>query len=787
VAGEESDLVVVRVVPPSPLVSVDSMVTEDGRPGIRVGGRVYAVGGQSEMAAREPPGKPAALVQVLVLDRASLGFVSNRAFTDNDELEKALAGLDATKLVIAVLQKPALPGTEPLKGESLVQALAPIGFPKLIAKVPSAPFSAGSLSAIGVPQTNPGDADTHVDARGGAMTGYLTPDQWGNYGFVSPTLIPFSFPKQALDPSSPPTAGFEVTDYDPTTGKVAVERKFATHTPFVIDAGPAAEAMADFINQIPAGDPVGIRSFSSSGAGDHGNRIPPIQLGTVDPGQMTNLARAVAVAGGTRNAFNRIVFSEGPSDGTPVYALMGWAGAGEGGGQEVSLGVDNAGDRRPLPELSGLLRRDGQYRLRPVNVSFSGPVPDRLQQLVLRKPGSEAWPLENDPGAMRALAYLGDQDNRLGSDPRAAYWTHPGDESDWNNIALNIEGVRYPDKSDLGFTEREFHEAKAELLKELGWVGRVRNYMKVLSSPFNNGTAIKGWAETQTIADRIHLSAIPIDQGQSEIATRWTQLVSTILKGLGPLTDGFTTVLSAELDFTNWLAGANPDGTPGYDAVRVKADQLGATLVNQALAAQATYDRMGDIIVSDYHKLSVIGKNGGCDPAARGCDKEFSFTRQERASAVTGIARAVESLAYQKLVPLAYHVYQLNTDPRGIRDPGGPPDVGHYFCGVGLGIYNPFGDFPGLASRSLLQEIDPASLHNNRWDTFAMAVPGGFRAQHPPPQEILQRMFGPVSGSLDPMQGGLGISPTQLMTAAKHYSLYDTIPPDSGCNFTGGS
>ncbi len=773
-----SDSVTLSVLPPNPLVAVDTIVRSDDKPGIQVGGTTYP--------ATEPQSRPAAFVQVLVLDRRTLGEVSNDSYSDTDALEAALGKLDASKLVVAVLQK-AGPGagTGGLTGkDSLVQALAPIGFPAL-ADVSKTPLGGGDLSAIGVPKTNPGDADVHANATGGEMQGYLTPDQWRNYGFTSPTQTPFDFPPEPISSARPATAGFVVTDYDGITGAIRDQKVFTTNGDPPIDSAlGAVKDMSTFITGIPTGDPVSIRSFSNASEGS--GRLPLLRVGAVDTSSMGNLAGAVAGLGGSRNGINTVMFPEGPSSGTPMYALMGWAGAGEGNGQEVSLGVDGAEDRAALPELSGVLRRDSQYRLRPVEVTTSGQVSDTLQQLVVQKPGSEAWPLENDPAEMRALAYLGDQDNRLGSDPRAAYWTHEGDESEWNNIAAKIRDVVYPNGKEDQFTLAQFRQARNELVKELRWVGRVRGYLKVLSSPFSSGTALREWADVQNIADQVHLDGLDPNTG---VSVRWLQFTSILLKALGPFTSGVTTVFSASLDFGVWLAGANPDGTPGYDAFHVTADQLGSTVVDQALNAQATYESMGDIIVSDYHKLRVLGENGGCNPNASGCEKDFAFTKDDKAKSVAGVYRAVERLAYEKFVPLAERVYQLNTEPDFLPDPSRPPELGRYRCGevIHFTPFTPDRNFSPLTTVSLMQQLDSAHRIDNRWDTFVIgsAHKDGNYGIGPPPS-LVKRMFDPIPDSLNPKEGGLGISPTQLMTTAKHWGWENPDRPgQDDCDFKG--
>jgi hypothetical protein len=284
---------------------------------------------------------------------------------------------------------------------------------------------------------------------------------------------------------------------------------------------------------------------------------------------------------------------------------------------------------------------------------------------------------------------------------------------------------------------------------------------------------------------------LPPDAGVNQ---RWLQFTSILFKALGPFTFGATTVFSSALDFGVWLAGADPDGTSGYEAFHVKANELGKSVVDQALNAQATYSSMGDIIVSDYHKLRVIGQNGGCNPAASGCDKDFAFTKDDKAAAVAGIYRAVERLAYEKFVPLAYHVYELNTTTYPLPDPSRPPDVHHYRCGLYGGLhhtpFNPDRGFSALTSTSLQQEIDPGG-RDHRWQTFVIAK----AREHPqnslyaeaPPASMLKRMFDPIPDDLNPKQGGLGISQTQLMTTAKHWGWQSENDPGTGdnCDFGG--
>ena len=160
------------------------------------------------------------------------------------------------------------------------------------------------------------------------------------------------------------------------------------------------------------------------------------------------LAEAVAKAGGTRNAFNRTARQTGaPASGGATYTLVGWAGAGEGAGAEAAAGLDGAGD---VPLLSGVLRPGRDSEFRPAEVTYSAANPQLLQNLLLAKP-TGTWPLDDDPGAQRAISYLGSTDQRLGPDPRSAYWTQSFGESTTNSIIAGLKSVPYP--SDASFTQ----------------------------------------------------------------------------------------------------------------------------------------------------------------------------------------------------------------------------------------------------------------------------------------------------------------------------------------------
>jgi hypothetical protein len=768
-----SDTVTLSVVYATPLVSVHTI--PGGRPGIEVGGTTYP--------ANVPDGGPAAFVQVVVLERLTLARDSNTTYTNTDQLASALSALAAdkalaaTRLVLVAMPKPAA-GAQPLSGGTgLLAALGPIG-------VANGDPGSGSVSAIGVPGLSAGDANISLDPHGGGMDGYLTPDQNLEYGFISPERQAFDFTQRqpgcpAVDPGVN-DVGFKVSLIDPYNLACAVQI-FATNGIGLTDGQRDQQArnMGSYLIAAPAGYLVRIEPTRTIG-----DLSRPL-IGAIQTDTASNLAIIVAAAGGTRNGFNTAAFSPAPNDDPSQYALMGWKGAGEGNGEEAALGVDGITD---ASTFSGILRRDRTYRFRPVQMNTAGPVNQTLQDLIL-EPATPGWPLDDKPGPKAALAYISEtSDNRLGCDPRNAYWTQPLTESDFNAILAEVRAAKPPGANatdpctgrQVNFSESDFTTAQGQLIQELTWLSRTRSYMQLLASPFADG-GIKSWAAVSEVAATVYSTS---RQPDGDVSLFWSEFSSLFLKLLGPVTGGVSGEVADVLDLGMWMAGRGTDGSPGGESLSVAANQLGAQLVEQAQQAQATYVAMGNIIASDYSKLRIVGANGGCNPTAPDCDKDFSYPNEQKAALSAAVSRSAERLAYEKLLPLGFNVFQLAANVNNVRDRSHPPDPRQYLCG---GTYYPWYYYPSpLAWTSLLQAYDPVN-HNNSYETFVLSVPPGANTYHgtPPDVTTLTRMFGPVSKSLTASDGGLDISPANLMRDAQHYGWTGNGPGGDSCVFLG--
>ena len=781
------DRVTVQALPPSPLVPIETLV--GGTPpqhhvGIRVGGKLYGNDGHTGL-------------QVLVLERKTLGFVSNRVFGtgDDDDLMKTIDALDDTKLVIMAATGKS---TEVYQQLAIDKPLARIGVPGLCGSHPcnEVPYP-GRLSAIGVPGMAKGEADWNfvdmVPQSGPRpMNGYLTRDQNYNYGFVPSEREPFSYGAKQVSPCSPGDppdrcsdvhVGYRVGIRDARTlaPRPGNGQMFDTNGRGLTSEQQTAEAnrMAATLNAAAAPPPgydcstepcvaarghvVTIQAVSNRRTGESSYPAP---IGAVSAPAMAQLAQAVAKVGGTRNAFNRSASVAGsPASGGAVYTLVGWVGAPEGGGAEVASGVDGAGD---APVLSGVLQPDRSSQFRPVQVTNSANDTDLLSSLMLEPPTS-GWPLDDDSGAKRAIAYLGKQDSRLGGDPRAAYWIQTWTEATTDSIVNKLGSVPYP--SDANFTEDAFKAARNQLIEELGWVGRVRTHLSNLSYPFVDTCKDKCWAAAHDIADQVYEAARKPDD---EVAFRWIEFTESILHLLGPVTDDVSSEIGTALELGVWAFGATERGSPTDSEVRIKADKLGTELLDQANNVNDAFRRMGDVIVGDYAKLSVLGPQAGCISSEPDC--EFPFSEADRVDATALVYRSIERVAYEKLLPLGFHMLTLTRHTfDGNTTRPAAPDYHDYGCASDnpRTAFYPWINYPPLASTSLLQELDPAGAASG-WDTFVFAAPRGLFDQHgtPPSDQILTRMFDPVSKSGDRTVGGLGMSAARLALESEPHWWY---------------
>jgi hypothetical protein len=764
--GKTGSDMVVADVNPGPLPQLDTMTeSSGGPPGIRVGGELYQ--------AKSVPAGQVPWMQVVVLDRLTLGLVSNNtygcapapAFCSNSQLGSDLRGLPKDDLVIGANHQ----------GASWRAAGAPTQFSAVGGSTldPSqASNVAGGFSIVGVPGLPqvPPQADfkfvTSGAAGGGRMAGYLARDQWLNYtwlpkdrpafdtraaGTCTPSgqtnQINVGDNKSVGSVGGPPSGAFDVETLNPYTLQTVDHSEFVTNNfPDDPQHNPGQDTsevqrMTSFLRRPGTTDNlVVITAFNCARAIGSG----------ADSGAVNQLAEAVAHVGGTRDLFLRSATA-----GSAPYSLIGWVGAGEGSGEETSKLKDPApGDGR----LRGVLAPDHRQLFRPVDTTAGEAAPEALNRVLVQPPSK--WPLDGNSGAQAAIKWIGTSPKlkeKIGPDVRSAYWIQGFNEADWDKYAGYVKDLVYPG-SQTGFSRPDFLAAQNELEQEMQSVGTVRSYMSFLSQPFSGNKDFAQWEDLKkNIVNPIVDSLKP---GGKPASVKMLDYFATALKVAAafgnPGFKAFTTAFTFGIQFLT----QSKDGADA-DEVNASADDLANQMVKRIASVEDSFDRMGDIIVGDYSKLNTVATNERCIPTSPDCTPEWQFTKDDQKVTTTGVWKATEATFTEEFLGLTYPSYIL-TPASAQTDPNAQDQNGRtaYECRDGSGqftkYFGPLRGIPGRAITPLEVNVQP------KYDSYVLVNFGNISITHQyppnyPPQGVLQRMFDPLGRSLDPADGGLGI------------------------------
>jgi hypothetical protein len=240
---------------------------------------------------------------------------------------------------------------------------------------------------------------------------------------------------------------------------------------------------------------------------------------------------------------------------------------------------------------------------------------------------------------------------------------------------------------------------------------------------------------------------------------RWLEFTQILLELGGPFTHEVSGTVAGAMSLGIWLFGSNQGGGEA-DEIPFEADELGDKIVQQMHATVETYKRMGDVIVSDPVKLQFVGEHGGCSSGNNGCPPGWSFSGEDETVLRADLQRTVEREAWQELLPMGFKVFKTN-----LQRLENPPDLRAYDCG---GNIHPFSYFSQTQEDRvvypLLWEVGTANGHENTWRPLVLAQARGshFHATTLSDQTA-ERVFGPVSASKSPDEGGLGVSLARLV------------------------
>lgn len=809
-ANAKVDTVDYSAVPPDPLVPLDTQLapaasaTGVAQPGLSVGGTVFRMpylGFERGKGVYDSSGPCCSLGQfyatwqVVALDRTTLEPRWNRTYgwcqvpngtnadtwrycrsPDNpqpgrpyqpmrvdaaDEIMREAPGNGApgALLVGRTLGRESFAGTP----ENYDSVLGNVGFYAGGPGSDGRPALRRPTAFVGVPGMGYGEADVSARADG-ELPGFLTADQNYQFHFLSRLRPQFDTRSGASCDAAactvtqtfggkPATAtvprgrgGYLISAWDPVT-LAPRSSTFAT-----IDAdddashGETQRMLATLQALQQDGSVVAITTLRTPG-------MPAGSMLVGGPSAAWNgVADLIAAFGGTKNGFLKSV-----SDPAAEYTLVGWAGAGENGGNEAAGQGDQA-------RLRGAFAPDRRSLLRPANVSSVGPPAERINQMMVT-PTRTSWATYDGASAAseQAIQCIGAV-LKVGVDVRGGY-VDLTTQAEATGRRDDVASVTYADLRPVPGTaltcalpKSAFDVGKSRLMTELRWVGRVRDYLAVLSAP----EAAKGgvvWGQAVTLGDA--LKQAQTDSSAEEVAADALGIVEALLDLIAPgvetaIRDAekLTRVVSAAagtFELASDSLSAAADGGPNVDP-RVAADDLAVALQQKAQAATSAFTQIGDVIVSDPVKLAEVGTYARCQPnAPGGCDpgyEEYAATDEEIADLTDVSLRALGRTIYGTLVTQIYPTWDVGAT----QFPNDP--YANFSC---TGASSPFGRLPSSAWSSGLDAVGYGVAPRSR---FFLLIGSGATWEWPPPA-ITDRMFGATGDSWD--RGGLGMDPLSTM------------------------
>lgn len=721
-----SDTTIADVTPVTPAVGIPlntlASVSGSGTAAVQVGDFRYA-----------PPDASKAL-QLVVLDRRTLELVSNSSFDGSDagtaSLKAAVAALDSS--VLAIVATPRLGAAAPLPDATALAnvnaALKAIGvnaIPAATVVGSGVPQSCAGLdldacagfSAVGVPglpagqgALNPGSGSTTGGraGNGGALTGYLQPDQHGNFAFASGEYVPF-------DTTAPGTTNGQavISVGGATYSSDVLPSPYAGAYVLVLDAGTLAyRASGTF--RLRYGDLDGLvanmqqmTAFLTAYSNDPTLLVFTQTIGRLArwdgfdgrgdlPYWWNRVAAAEQRLGGHAMLFDALT-----DDG---YARVGPTQFGAQYGYPAPW-TKLAGPKvsNTPAELTGTLARSPNWQFYAKNAAAVADVTSELPVLAYQAP--TPWPLRDTAARRAAISCVATAlslDMPIESNYASA-------TLDWGTRAATMGGLAYGDLAQQPtcdpsqFGAADLAAVKAQLGKELTAVADVRDWVGKLKEPFSDSAAISP-LKVAAISDQIKQSvAVPDGEpagadplGLAEDAF----LVLGALPGVGELTGGdlIASMIGLVADTTT-----EPDGAKelAYDATT--ADELGERIDDSYLDAKDQFDHVFAILVGDWGKLSAVEQR---QRPGQVWDWDDGMGRD----AVTLLGFGAQRQAYEQLFPAVYDGLLRGTRGKSATDV--PDDPRAYTCTTykqsrGTTTFTPFGGSSAGGAQTVVTNAGP--------------------------------------------------------------------------------
>ena len=795
-----ADRVVTTVVVGTPLVPVETFAFSGSQPrrGIAVGyrpdGQVDPPEGPDERFFELGQGH---LLQLVVLDRGTLETIETWSGPASDQsiatLTAKLKQYRDNRLAIVSAWGDrrawqAVAGGHPT--DALVntpgQAVNLIGAAPLSKSETSTVGleSDGSRSWIGVPGFPAGEA--WEGGSGGpslflGLRGFLSPDNNENYAYVdtSPTTFDLGPDGQSVSTrigaltfsgSLPQGQGGFLASYQVGTtlapapvGTTLPPGPSVRHGQTVYatrnaDGSPnysELKRMTDDLNQVGTiGYPVvvGIRSIGPAPLARMSAQSPshpdPFDQRYADA--LNGLAAAIRNMGGMQ----QLVYGMATAPtGADSYSLVGSNKSSLKGAPQEGSGADLGSQLQPQGQsrLAGTLTRDKQSYYVP-KMAANDDVGGALAQLAVAEPTE--WPHSSTPGEQAALRCIGTA-QKLGPDPRVAYWLQTYSDTVWLQTKQQIEKMQPADCAGVDATD--FTAVRDELVTEIGWLIKVHSYIDALTTPFS-ASGLSSFADLTAITKDV-VGQVSTVQGK-QVGIDGTAIFIDVLDILGEFKVPAAGAVAGALDLLDDLTAESNDGPTIDWGERVEAASatIGQELADELARIADGNEKLADIIAADYAKLSTVARLGQCTPGDPGCTPEWQFTQPQRNAA----SRMYKINAKRKIWGGVLgggwpFVLQTSSDPGSYKGTFlGPQEE---ISGIGCNFSPVFEvQRPAFLRYGIRQDRNTHFLvfaQDN--STAPLGRDWSQQAQRAPSASLLNPLFAPLDPGGDPAKGGLGL------------------------------
>jgi hypothetical protein len=288
----------------------------------------------------------------------------------------------------------------------------------------------------------------------------------------------------------------------------------------------------------------------------------------------------------------------------------------------------------------------------------------------------------------------------------------------------------------------DFGSVKTQLAAEISAVVQVKTFIANLQSP--NDSQFAQYLDLQAISKKIQDAVKAPDVSQRTTAAKIIQYGFLAISKLVPGDPGKAAALfSSAFQYVAGLQGS--DGSEILGRIQTTTAQLGNDLLARYTAARSGLSMLGQIIVSDYGKLTKVARESTGDPAWI-WPADDTLIR-------TAMRKGAKRYFYAQLLPLVYVQYHLT----------GPTRANEWYCKrSSTGYHAPvFQDEPDSGQYVAIDRYRDGPF---RADTSARAlgqadVTGRFASQpnaaKPPPASLMDPLFRPLDR--DPASDNLGL------------------------------